>query len=646
MKKLRNSVIALCLSLSMAFSTASAFAATQADASPSFVSFDVNDCVREPFVIFNYPTEVNPTSYVIQVSYASGVWVNFGAGMILGPQIRVLLQSKTQAGQLIKSIRVALRYTAANGAVSQGPWGTEVQVPETTVWTDGVYCQQKKLADAELAKTALLPGAPIFQSVKYFDNSTINAVIDRPTKVGVITAYVYEASWDGANWFSIDVSARALSSLKTSYYVTFKNPDSSKNLAFIRAKATNANGSGPWAQSQTGRPVGPSSVKVASTYSTSGYTLFTNPIALPGAIQSSSLPVSGCTYTSIELGELAPGNIAAGDVFKVETSLEDGAYAINSALQLDGQRGLRTVSNTETRRDITQIALRVQLCPQDIQNVIPRFLRVKVSRESDGEYIEGKISVLDSSNPLGSSIENSKINCGIGLYSAGGNARFDNNAVIEQNQAQSTASGYSVLKGTLFRSGLVAANQTIEVLKKKAGSYELLQTLKTDSTGQFTLKFNFPKSQVGTFHHVYLVAQESASGAGLLNEAFSAVEVEISLKWLSKGLTYVAGLSDWVPAQTSGCDTSLSQLSQAEDDERHPVAWFVAKKIYYGMKNKTQKSTQQNTSTSGRQLIPSSPSSSNWSSSSSGSISGVRKCYVRGYTTRTGKRVSGYYRSC
>jgi len=619
----------------------SAVGATQADAVPNFTRFDTNDCVREPLAEFAVPQEVTPSSVNWQVSEDGLTWSDIGSTSLSGNKIFLNLAVLDPGIRSKASIRLAFQYRSVLGAWSSGPWGPPLSLPSSIVWTNSQVCLDRRSAEAAAARIALLPGEPRVGSVVYFDNSTINFSLLPPTKPGKVSSYEYEISFDGRAWQTTEpmVVSQAGSGTPKSiiprevpWLLKVSNPESNRNIAFLRVRALNDNGQGSWVLVETGRPQGDSKVVIERKFAASGFALFTNPIAMPGAIASSALPVKGCTYSSMELSELSAGEILTGDTFSISTSLEEREYAPNLAIQLDGQRGPRTVQAWKTKVDVEQVALRIQLCPSDVKEFRPRYLRVKITNSRTQSFIEGRVPVLDRTDPLGTAIESTKLVCGIANYTSNSQPRFSHNVLIDQPIIQTAAKGTGSIRGTLFRSGLVAANQEFQILRQAGTKFELVKRSRTDANGQFQVEFNFPKSASGS-HNLFLVVQESATGAGLLSEAFAAIEVQIPFTWSSKGLRYQGQTTDWIPTQDPKCGEGITGLSNSEEGERHPVAWFIAKKIYYGMKDKPSRTTQQRTTT------PSGPSYGT-------APSGPRSCWVNGYTTKNGKRVSGYWRSC
>ncbi len=640
----KNIKIAIALLVTIALTSAGlpAQAATQADAIPGFTSFSNETCVREPIAQFTVPTGVTPTGYELHVESEGGIWNAQTTGLISSSTFNVQLASKTAAGNPWTNLRV--RFVYGSGSASQkGPWAPVIPLDTSTFFLDSAFCAEQK-------RLASLPGEPLISQIVYENDSKISAIITRPTKATAVSSFTAEQSLDGVTWGAANASFTQVPGSTSAWALAITVLDTSKNISAIRVRANNSFGAGPWSQIPTGRSVGSSKVAVSRIYTSEGYALFTNPIALPGTSSSPQTFAPGCTFTSVELSELNAEAIEPGDSFSIETSLEEGPFKLNAANQIGGTVGVRTVAESTSGAEISQIALKVQLCTQDIQGFQPRYLKVKISRTTDQKSIEGKIKVLTNDLALGSSIENAKFYCGVGRYGQEGSGSFAQNLTIEQTSVQKSSSDSGVVRGTLFRSGLVAANQKFQISVKRGNSFVIISRGQTDSQGQFVFKVKQNKTSIGSKQYLYFFADESATGAGLLNEPFSRVEIPIEFRWTTKGLVYQKAATDWVPQHNANCISNLSTLSNAEDDERHPVAWYVAKKTYYGMKNKAKKAyvapkVSSKPVVTGPRPVPSSGSSYS-NSYDSESLSIGKKCYVRGYTTRTGKRVSGYYRSC
>jgi hypothetical protein len=212
--------------------------------------------------------------------------------------------------------------------------------------------------------------------------------------------------------------------------------------------------------------------------------------------------------------------------------------------------------------------------------------------------------------------------------------KFDSNIVLEQTQKPGKIGGITKFKGTLFRHGLLASFDTLEVRAYGEGVMDLgklLTEVTTDANGQFELSFKAVKSFSSTFPMYDFMIPERADPIGIFSGPFVAFSFNVSLNMNKQG-EYSPVLEDWIPVFPSKCLNAYSAYLASYpvgkgslfQDDRNPVALYVAKKVLYGFKNK--KSFQ--------------------SISASGTSTAGGRCSVSGYTTKTGKRVSGYSRSC
>ncbi|CAB4332267.1 unannotated protein [freshwater metagenome] len=239
------------------------------------------------------------------------------------------------------------------------------------------------------------------------------------------------------------------------------------------------------------------------------------------------------------------------------------------------------------------------------------------------------ISILPKSPEI-IAIDNVRTQCEFGWMQT----KFDSNIVLEQIQKPGKIGGITKFKGTLFRHGLLASFDTLEVRAYGEGVMDLgklLAQATTDANGQFELSFKAVKSFSSTFPSYDFMIPERAEPIGIFSGPFVAFSFNVSLNMNKQG-EYSPVLQDWIPTFPSKCLNAYSAYQASYpigkgslfQDDRHPVALYAAKKTLYGFKNK--KSFQ--------------------SISDSGSSSGGGRCSVRGYTTKTGKRVSSYTRSC
>ena len=237
--------------------------------------------------------------------------------------------------------------------------------------------------------------------------------------------------------------------------------------------------------------------------------------------------------------------------------------------------------------------------------------------------------VLPKSDEI-TQIDNVRTQCGFTWMQT----KFDQNLVLEQTKKPGKLGGITTFKGTLYRQGLLASFDTIEVRAQGSTVLELGELLgkaTTDASGQFTITFPAKKSQFSDFPMYDFMIPERSEPIGIFSGPFEAYSFNVSLQMPKQGL-YEKTLEDWIPQFPSGCTAAYSKYQSSYGasstelfhDDRHPIAMYVTKKVLYGFKNKA--------------TYP--------SVSASGSSSGGGRCHVSGYTTKTGKRVSSYSRSC
>jgi uncharacterized membrane protein YgcG len=221
--------------------------------------------------------------------------------------------------------------------------------------------------------------------------------------------------------------------------------------------------------------------------------------------------------------------------------------------------------------------------------------------------------------------------------------------VVEQEQFQKSINQKNTLKGTLFRAGFIAPNQTFSIYRKSTTASKPIFTGKTDVTGQFSFSFSVAAVKKKGEQESFFFVVDEASGPNLpFNRVFDFIEAPLNFVWGDKGLAYVVSSNDWVPKHSSSCSAAVDQIPWDRDgDEKNHVAWFVAKQLYYGMKGKKAQSREEFARSTQRpaQGTPSSGGSGGSGGSGSSAGSGGSNCtWVNGYTRKSGTRVSGHWR--
>lgn len=218
------------------------------------------------------------------------------------------------------------------------------------------------------------------------------------------------------------------------------------------------------------------------------------------------------------------------------------------------------------------------------------------------------------------------------------------------------------IKGTLYRAGLIAPNDTVKLVKVvNEKTSKTIATTTTDQEGKYSFTFTvetYPKAILYEIH-----VPERKKDLGPVPGPFPANKWVVFID-CDKGCTINKSSSvDQAPVNTftDTCLESLSfynlVLSQGDDDNsrllRRVVIYPIISKIVRSRSDSNasaasaaavaSSSSASSSSTAPRAISGSSGSTSARSGSSS---SGGGRCYVRGYTTKKGKRVSGYWRSC
>ena len=396
----------------------------------------------------------------------------------------------------------------------------------------------------------------------------------------------------------------------------------------------------------------------------------TNPIYLPNLASRLS-----CSNSTVKLLRNNNRPFVPGDIVKIESAIENGKSSLNSAMQNPGQPGIREVfSENYTNIDPTLIALNVALCTTDITSVIPRYLTIDLTvsnpSRSTTESLRVYMQVIRDDR-ISSAVENLRNTCAIGAFSTTVAPLFNHNLIIEQDGLPATSSGQTTLSGTLFRQGILGANEKLNFYRSKSGQPgDLIASVQTDRNGQFNVKLNVYRIGAEKTTKIFAYVPERADPLGRVSVAYLAFVFPIEFNWEKSGAYVASPIYDWIPKPIDSCSSSWSGYLKnvGNDDDRHPLAFYILGKILRGSKDKKQYFSLASKQRDEERLYaeslgPSTPfvgdlpynpppavSSSKTSSSPSynsgySSSGGGTRCHsVRGYTTKSGKRVSGYIR--
>lgn len=396
-----------------------------------------------------------------------------------------------------------------------------------------------------------------------------------------------------------------------------------------------------------------------------------NPITLPDRDN-----LGDCSYTTLSVKRSDKKAFGSLSSLTLETSIEAGEIALNSALQRTNEVGKLTIFGEPSLPKTTHLAVR--LCTLELPEFDPTFLWAHVTLDnSKGDkiaYAKIKIPIVQPTG-VTSSAKSLMSECKIGPDYEG----FGTNFVLEVTKLQLIYDYYTErligasvsLQGTMIREGLLADKEKVTIVP--SGQTRALTSTTTDSKGQFKLSFNVSRSGFssnGDSVSIRVGSKLRQIGDQRIIQA-SASEW-ISFDWLLyPGISSLPG-SSWTPVLTEDCLNANAVFAGNKDDKnrgRH-LLYAAALKLWGTSKAKSSenpKNTESNRfspnksgaykeNMTSKKTYSKSFSGSSGSSSdsrvnggtSSGGGSGINsgRCWVNGYTTKTGKRVSGYFRRC
>ncbi len=314
------------------------------------------------------------------------------------------------------------------------------------------------------------------------------------------------------------------------------------------------------------------------------------------------------------------------------------------------------------------IALKVRVCQSDPAyiGVSQDYRLVMTYSDSPGYFVQSQeyefrlISRVEVANFSQYAISQARTKC-----------NFDKSSVTNtfiQSGTTRKSGDKMTIKGTFYRAGLVAPNDTLKLVRViDSSNSKVIATTTTDKDGKYSFTFSaltFPKALL---YQIEAPARQADLGVvpGPFPEKVWTVFIDCD-----KGCKIKESSSrDTTPVNTYS-DVCLQSLAfynlviRQGDDENSKLMRKIV--VYPILSNITRSRTDSNAkiaaaaeaaaadaiaqssssksgAASGTTTNKSSPSASNSAPSRS---SGGGRCYVRGYTTKKGKSVSGYYRSC
>lgn len=237
---------------------------------------------------------------------------------------------------------------------------------------------------------------------------------------------------------------------------------------------------------------------------------------------------------------------------------------------------------------------------------------------------------------------------------------FTQNFVSEVKPQTFKPGANITLSGTFFHQGIPVPNHEITLFEgnrgnPKTGKVKVLGTSTTDGEGVYTFKFKFNIPKGDVVQDYSLFAERRVNQIGFLHGPIDATFTFLTI-FCEKGKCYFkVGFSqdDFIPEFPQQCLTAFKAYDDAFgaaaaaansidlnfSDDRNLIAW-IGRKVFRGSKNKVSFRTIYDAEVADFEERDARNLGKN------GKLSVKGRCWVSGYTTRTGKRVSGYFRSC
>ncbi len=232
---------------------------------------------------------------------------------------------------------------------------------------------------------------------------------------------------------------------------------------------------------------------------------------------------------------------------------------------------------------------------------------------------------------------------------------FEDGPVIEVNPMKLKSGTNVTISGTYFISGVPAPNQPITLTQEVLSKNDSMRKIALGSTvtkfdGSFSFKFKFNSyNDLMAFFHIS--RDTRTVPIGFLHPPFKSIYDGFSF-WCEKGsceFTPGGHYTDVIPEFSPSC---LASFKEYDDffgiasgvgvnfaDDKNRIAW-LGRKVFPGSKYKVSYTAHWISKDDAPEMRDSRKSSTASASGSGG------RCYVSGYTTKSGKRVSGYFRRC
>ena len=387
-----------------------------------------------------------------------------------------------------------------------------------------------------------------------------------------------------------------------------------------------------------------------------------------------SIPITA-TFSKIYRPDLATPGTCSGSSFQVSRTdnvefasgdlIEASFYAYYPEDKKRSQFPVRTSSaqvspDVFTNKMPTKVGGSYELCVKDWQggSFRPNFtaLYVEVTYKMDyGSITAGKFVATIPILPKDAealAIEKVEKDCPFSNYTS--------NIVPEVTPATFKNGATITWTGTYFHQGVPVPNHGMSIYEGTAGDprrgkVKIMATSVTDKEGVFTFKFKFSIPKGDVVRDYTIVAERRTDQIGFIHGPIKSTFTFVNIYCNNGVCSFQPGSmdTDFIPTFQENCLSAFKAYDQAFgaaaaaansisinfSDNKNLIAW-IGRKVFKGSKNKVVFNTIYESEVADF----TERDARNIGKAGSSGVKG--RCYVSGYTTKTGKRVSGYYRSC
>jgi len=398
---------------------------------------------------------------------------------------------------------------------------------------------------------------------------------------------------------------------------------------------------------ETQSAVAVDSIPITATFSK----IYRPDLATPGTCTRSSFQVSRTDNVAFDSGDLIQASFYAyypEDKMRSQFSVTSGSAEVSP--------------DVFTSKMPTKVGGSYQLCVKDWQSgsVRPNFSALYVEviyKMNYGSVTAGKFVATIPILPKDAealAIEKVEKDCPFNNYTS--------NIVPEVSPAKFKIGAKITWTGTYFHQGIPVPNHAMTLYEgnegnPRTGKVKILGTSITDKNGVFMFKHKFTIPKGDVVRDYTIVAERRLDQIGFIHGPIDSTFAFVNIFCEGGVCSYKPGFldTDFIPTFQEPCLTTFKAYDQAFgaaaaaaaansvsinfSDNRNLIAW-IGRKVFKGSKNKVVFNTIYESEVADY----AERDSRNIGKKGSSGIKG--RCYVSGYTTKAGKRVSGYYRSC